>query len=117
MVQSPWVSAASVGAGWLWKRSQFYRKQAALCAYFEQQHTRYVSHVPEEWSPEEKLEYARLNNQEILHFASLKEHYRRVARRPWEALPSDAPVSVNAWDLGELSASELEQMVKDHGGG
>jgi hypothetical protein len=107
-----------LGAERLWRRSEHYRKQAALCAYFELQCQHYaVTDADEEqWEGltiEEKRENARLNLIKSHRYGNLKDIYRGVARHPWESLPPDTPVSVNAWDLGLLSASEIEEMVRD----
>lgn len=102
----------------LQSRSTFYRKQAALCAYFELQCRWYAATDTDEdsWKGltiEEKRENARLNLIESQRFGALKNAYRRVARNPWEPLPPNAPTSVNGWDLGALPASEIEEMVRE----
>jgi hypothetical protein len=110
------VMASLLGAERLWQRSQFYRKQAALCAFFEMQTLSYAADYERDRSSdstiEEKRASAALNLVEARRIARLKEIYRRVAKRPWELLPPDTPESVNPLDLFPLTASELEEMVK-----
>ncbi|AGA27922.1 hypothetical protein Sinac_3676 [Singulisphaera acidiphila DSM 18658] len=112
------VAGILLGGERLWRRSKHYRKQAALCAYFELQCRHYAATDMEEdnWAGltlDEKRENARLNLISARRFGILKNIYQRAARHPWESLPPDTPVSVNGWDLGSLSASEIEEMVRD----
>lgn len=112
------VAGILLGGERLWRRSEHYRKQAALCAYFELQCLHYAATDMEEgnWAGltlDEKRENARLNPISARRFGILKNIYQRAARHPWESLPPDTPVSVNGWDLGSLSASEIEEMVRD----
>ncbi len=112
------VVGSLLGAERLWRRSAHFRKQAALCAYFELQCRWYAATDTNEesWEGltiEEKRENARLNLIESRRYGTLKEVYHRVARNPWESLPPDTPASVNGWDLGALPASEIEEMVRD----
>jgi hypothetical protein len=99
----------------LWQRSVFYRKQAAVCAFFEMQLHHYAAQYEKEpWDGpiEELRESIRMNRSDAQRFGNLKEIYARVARRPWESLPAGTPESVNPLDLWPLTASELEEMVK-----
>lgn len=112
------VAGLLLGGESLWRRAAHYRKQAALCGYFELQCRRYAATATNEerWeglTMEEKRENARLNLIESRRYGTLKEVYNRVARNPWESLPPDTPASVNGWDLGALPASEIEGMVRD----
>ena len=60
---------------------------------------------------DERTETVRGNLMEARESGRLKNVYRRLARRPRESLPPDTPDSMNPWDLGSLSASEIEEMV------
>jgi hypothetical protein len=106
-----------MGGERMWRRSDFYRKQAALCAYFELQMRWYSTHETEEFvtgrTIEELREDAENDRRMAKTYSLLKVSFGRVARRPWESLPPDTPNSVNPWDLGRLTASEIEQMVKE----
>ena len=109
------VIASLLGAERLWQRSACYKKQAALCAFFELQMLYYSAQIENDssWdSIDDKSECVMLNRVEANHYGNLKVIYRRVAMYPWESLPLDVPDSVNPWDLGSLSASEIEDMVK-----
>jgi hypothetical protein len=102
-----------LGAERLWRRSEHFRKQAALCAYFELESQDYAKDA-EKWGDmtiDERKETVRENLAEAHISGHLKNVYRRIARHPWELLPPDTPNSVNPWDLGSLSASEIEEMV------
>jgi hypothetical protein len=112
------LAASSLGAERLWQRSRHYRKQAALCAYFELQCRWHAETATdkENWiglNAEEKQEQARGNLIESHRYGALKDVYQRIARHPWESLPPDTPASVNGWDLGSLPAQEIEEMVRD----
>lgn len=112
------VVGVLLGAERLWRRSEHYRKQAALCAYFELQCQWYAATDTDEesWQGltiEEKRENAWLNLIESRRYGNLKKIYQRIARHPWESLPLDTPASVNGWDLESLSASKIEEMIRD----
>lgn len=113
------VVGSLLGAERSWRRSEHYRKQAALCAYFELQLQSYAASETNDpsWSEgftiEERRENARLDLLESRRYGVLKNTYHGVARHPWQSLPPGTPDSVNGWDLGSLSASEIEEMVKD----
>ncbi|MDR3633591.1 MAG: hypothetical protein P4L84_07125 [Isosphaeraceae bacterium] len=94
-----------------WRRSQFYRKQAALCAFFECQHLWYANPENVLIIPGDDYDDRQAQIDEASKYRVLKEQYRRISRRPWEALPPGTPVAVNPWDLSRLSASEIEEMV------
>jgi hypothetical protein len=102
-----------LGAERLWRRAEFYRKQSALCAIFELQFQGYAADAAawEDMTIDERGETVRENLREARVSGHLKRVYGRIARRPWEPLPPDTPSSVNPWDLGSLSASEIEEMV------
>jgi hypothetical protein len=107
------LAGSLLGSERLWRRSEHYRKQAALCAYFELQCRYYANADYGDGLPiDEKREIASGNLLESYRYGNLKNVYSRIARRPWESLPPDTPISVNAWDLGSLSASEIEEMVR-----
>jgi len=109
-----------IGADRLWRRAEHYRRQAALCAYFELQSQMYASDA-EKWDEtteeekEEKRATIAANLAEARESARLKKIYGRIARHPWEVLPFDTPTSVNAWDLGSVLTSDLEEMVAELG--
>src|SRR5262245_35310793 len=65
----------------LWKRAEFYRKQAALCAFFEHQYLSYAAAFDHdrESSTEEREENVRGNLAEAHHYGVLKAVYRHVA--------------------------------------
>ena len=107
------LAGIALGVERLWRRSEHFRKQAALCAYFELKSQGYAKDA-EKWEGmtiDERTETVRGNLKEARESGRLKNDYRRLARRPWESLPPDTPDSVNPWDLGSLSASEIEAMV------
>jgi hypothetical protein len=62
---------------------------------------------------EELRTTVRLNQAEAERYARLRTIYTRIARHPWETLPANIPASVNPWDLGRLTAAEVEQMVQE----
>lgn len=105
------VTASLLGAYLLWQRAEFYRKQAALCAFFEHQSLFYAAELENDpdSSPEERQEAVRGNLLEASHSGILKVIYGRVASHPWESLPPGTPDSVNPYDLKDLSASEIEE--------
>jgi hypothetical protein len=102
-----------LGAERLWRRSEHYRKQAALCAYFEMQSQDYAADAEtwEDMTVDERKEAVKGNLEEARVAENLKNVYRRIARHPWEVLPPGIPSSVNPWDLGSLSALEIEEMI------
>jgi hypothetical protein len=102
-----------LGAERLWRRSEHYRKQAALCAFFELQSRGYAAQIAAvpDMTNEDRNDSVQGNLVEAERYAGLKTVYRRIAQRPWESLPSDTPDSVNPWDLWSLSAAEIEAMV------
>jgi hypothetical protein len=107
------LAGITLGVERLWRRSEHYRRQAALCAYFESKSQGYAADA-ETWNDmtiDERRETVRGNLMEARESGRLKNIYRRLARQPWESLPPDTPHSVNPWDLGSLSASEIEDMV------
>jgi hypothetical protein len=65
----------------------------------------------EDMTIDERKEAIKENLAETRVSGLLTNIYRRIARHPWELLPPDTPNSVNPWDLGSLSASEIEEMV------
>jgi hypothetical protein len=112
------VLASLIGTERLWRRSQFYRKQAALCALFERQHRQYAtddSYKDDKdfytESPDEPFDNYKVNMEEAARYKALKERYQRVYRHPWEVLPRDTPVSINPYDLQFRTASEIEYLV------
>lgn len=111
------LTGLALGVWRLGERSAFYRKQAALCAYFERQCQWYakdwLADRDKDLPLEARQESARLSRAEAERYARLRTIYARIARRPWESLPANAPPSVNPWDLGRLSAAEIEQMVQE----
>jgi hypothetical protein len=98
----------------LWRRAKHYRRQAALCAYFELQTRWYAEELGEvdESIGDTEDENDRPNLVESRRYGALKVTYGRVARQPWLPLPTGMPTSVNAWDLKRLSAFEVEVMVQ-----
>jgi hypothetical protein len=110
------LAALSLGAERLWMWSSHYRRQAALCAFFELQNLWYAAQSAEDpyayGTAEETREEVRAQLAEAQRYGALKDIYRRLARRPWESLPRETPVSVNPWDLRPLSAQEIEEMVE-----
>jgi hypothetical protein len=108
------VLASLFGGLQLRQRAEFYRRQAAICALFEEQSTWYANELGNhpDLTIEERQEDERGNLLEARHFAALKVIYARVASHPWESLPSETPGSVNPWDFGDLSTSEIEEEVK-----
>jgi hypothetical protein len=105
------VTASVLAAERFWRRSQFYRKQAALFAYFERQHLWYANSEDIGVLSDEHYDARQGNLDEASKYRALKERYRRISRRPWMSLPPETPSSVNPWDLRRLSASEIEEMV------
>ena len=106
--------ASLLGGLRLWQRAEFYRRQAALCALFEEQGTWYANELGNhpDFTNEERQENKRGNLLDASHYGGLKVIYARVASHPWEFLPPETPVSVNPWDFDSLSTSEIEEEVK-----
>ena len=108
------VLASFFGGLQLWQRAEFYRRQVALCAFFEEQSTWRANDLRNDpdLTIEERQDDERGNLLEARRFAALKMIYARVASHPWELLPPETPGSVNPWDLRDLSTSEIEEEVK-----
>ena len=110
------VIAAVFGADRMWRRSLHFQRQAALCAYCEACSLGYALGFEKDTSgalsDEDRRESALGNRREAEQSRLLKVAYQRVASHPWEGLPPGVPDSVNPWDLGDLSASELEEEAK-----
>jgi hypothetical protein len=108
------VFASLFGGFRLWQRAQLYRRQAAFCAFFEEQYTWYANELGNhpDLAIEERQDDERGDRLEGSHYAALKVIYARVASHPWEFLPPGTPGSVNPWDLADLSTSEIEEEVK-----
>ena len=107
-----------LGAERLWRGSEHFRKQAALCAFFGLQQKFYATSLTNEvedehWTIEEKRDIIQEMMNESDRYGKLKAIYHRIARQPWRLLPPDTPPSINPWDLGRLSASEIEEEVRD----
>ncbi len=103
----------ALGVERLWRRSEHFRTQAALCAYFELKSQEYAKDA-ETWEGmtiDERREAVRGKLMAAHESGRRKQVYRRLARRPWESLPPDTPDFVNPWGLESLSASEIEAMV------
>ena len=107
------LASLVLGAERLWRRSEHFRKQAALCAFFELKSRSYAATMAAEpdMTIDERTESVQGNLVEADRFAGLKALYQRIARHPWEMLPLDTPDSVNPWDLWSLSAAEIEDVV------
>jgi hypothetical protein len=108
------VLAALFGGLRLWQRAEFYRRQAAICALYEDLFTWYAIELGNhpDSTIEERQEDERGNRLEANRYGTLKVIYARVATHPWEFLPPETPGSVNPWDFGDLSTSEIEEEVK-----
>jgi hypothetical protein len=105
------VLASLFGGLQLWQRAEFYRRQAAFCALFEEQFTWYANELGKhpDSTIEERQEDERGNLLEARRYGVLKVIYARVASHPWEYLPPETPGSVNPWDLGDLSRLATSQ--------
>jgi hypothetical protein len=97
------------------RRSGFYRKQAAVCACLEVEHWVLATDGLFAGIGQEGRDNQKVNMEKSIHYKALKERYRRVSRRPWEALPPGTPVAVEHrdWDYGGHTASEVEQIVNE----
>jgi hypothetical protein len=109
------LACVLLGAERLWQRSEHYRKQAALCAFFELKSRGYAAQMAEVpyMTIEDRNDSVQGNLIEAKRYAALKNVYYRIARRPWESLPADTPDAVNPWDLWSLSTSDIEAMVAE----
>jgi hypothetical protein len=77
--------------------------------------SRYYASQAETWEDltlEERRDTVAGNLADANRHERLKNIYRRILWHPWESLPPDTPDSVDPWDLGSLSASEIEEMVR-----
>ena len=87
------VVASLLGAFRLWQRAEFFRRQAALCAMFEEKSTWHTNTTANDADStiEERKENERGNLLEARHFGALKAIYARVASHPGELLPLEYP--------------------------
>jgi hypothetical protein len=109
------VAGLLFAADRLWRRAEHYRRQAALCAYFELASQKYADDA-ETWDDatvDEKKADVAGNLAEARESGRHRRIYVRIAQHPWEVLPADTPSSVNPWDLESASTSYLEETVAE----
>src|SRR5450631_3770427 len=80
-----------LGVDRLWRRSDYYRKQAAFCAFLELQNAGYHAYATDK---DHLKETARRTLIDMQRYRSLKNIYHGLVWRPWESLPPDTPYAV-----------------------